>query len=173
MPKMFRWTRKRSLYSSQRWIRPSSQIESEYLMAQSVWTEKWDERLRDLWDRGYSSAMIAAQLTKEHPHAEFTRNMVLGRARRTKLAPRERPISISLAKHKLLTRKPEPVIKEGCRWIDTGVDPIEAMRSGRDPHCGKPKMQGKSYCEEHAKRALLATRPLSDEIRAKLEKEWS
>ena len=37
---------------------------------------------------------------------------------------------------------------EGCLFIPG--DPVEEIKAGRDPHCGKERVEGRPYCARHA-----------------------
>lgn len=111
-----------------------------------------DKILTDCWNRGLKTHQIVDELRK-HPPFDFeklTRNMVIGRVHRLKLKGRPSPLGDRRSKK----RAAPP--REGCLWISHDIDPLEVMRLGGSPYCGRPRAEGHSrYCQDHAQKAKL------------------
>ncbi len=132
------------------------------------WTEEREQRLRKLWEKGYTASQIAEMLG-----GDTTRNAVIGKAHRLKLAARvaskqskspkkqdeasnlnreERYISRkSKFKSMLLDKnfevenpkKLEELSDKNCRW------PIGHPDEENFYFCGRNPVEGFSYCKLH------------------------
>lgn len=114
-------------------------------MADTVWTDYADNRLRYLWGKGYTASQIAMMM------GLVSRNAVIGRARRIGLAARASPINgerrpPSVRKPKVAvkprpapTPKPKPVPKPVPRRRDPAPIPAEPPPSGLAPPAFPPK----------------------------------
>lgn len=106
------------------------------------WPPEMIEQLREWWDAGHSAAVITQKFAEIWPERLLTRNMVIGKAHRLRLARRPSPI-----KHK---RKPAAdVIAKGhtCMW------PIGDPKEKDFRFCGAGALPDKPYCAEHTSRA--------------------
>ena len=160
------------------------------------WTEEREQRLRKLWEKGYTASQIAEMLG-----GDTTRNAVIGKAHRLKLAARvaskqskspkkqdeasnlnreERYISRkSKFKSMLLDKnfevenpkKLEELSDKNCRW------PIGHPDEENFYFCGRNPVEGFSYCKLHV---LYAFQPKNqkeelidkeDDVPAFLEKK--
>ena len=160
------------------------------------WTEEREQKLRELWGKGYTASQIAEMLG-----GDTTRNAVIGKAHRLKLAARvaskqskspkkqdeasnlnreERYISRkSKFKSMLLDKnfevenpkKLEELSNKNCRW------PIGHPDEENFYFCGRNPVEGFSYCKLHV---LYAFQPKNqkeelidkeDDIPAFLEKK--
>ena len=132
------------------------------------WTEEREQKLRELWGKGYTASQIAEMLG-----GDTTRNAVIGKAHRLKLAARvaskqskspkkqdeasnlnreERYISRkSKFKSMLLDKnfevenpkKLEELSDKNCRW------PIGHPDEENFYFCGRNPVEGFSYCKLH------------------------
>jgi len=160
------------------------------------WTEEREQKLRELWGKGYTASQIAEMLG-----GDTTRNAVIGKAHRLKLAARvaskqskspkkqdeasnlnreERYISRkSKFKSMLLDKnfevenpkKLEELSNKNCRW------PIGHPDEENFYFCGRNPVEGFSYCKLHV---LYAFQPKNqkeelidkeDDVPAFLEKK--
>ncbi len=160
------------------------------------WTEEREQKLRKLWEKGYTASQIAEMLG-----GDTTRNAVIGKAHRLKLAARvaskqskspkkqdeasnlnreERYISRkSKFKSMLLDKnfevenpkKLEELSDKNCRW------PIGHPDEENFYFCGRNPVEGSSYCKLHV---LYAFQPKNqkeelidkeDDVPAFLEKK--
>ena len=133
------------------------------------WTEEREQRLRKLWEKGYTASQIAEML------GDTTRNAVIGKAHRLKLAARATTTSKqsrSLKKQdttsglnkreKYISRKSgfksllldknfevenpkklEELSDKNCRW------PIGHPNEENFYFCGRNPVDGFSYCKLH------------------------
>ena len=161
------------------------------------WTEEREQRLRKLWEKGYTASQIAEML------GDTTRNAVIGKAHRLKLAARATTTSKqsrSLKKQdttsglnkreKYISRKSgfksllldknfevenpkklEELSDKNCRWPIGHPDKEDFYFCGRNP------VEGFSYCKLHV---LYAFQPKNqkeelidkeDDVPAFLEKK--
>ncbi len=132
------------------------------------WTEEREQRLRELWEKGYTASQIAKMLG-----GDTTRNAVIGKAHRLKLAARvasKRPKSLkkqdaasglnkqegyvsrkSRFKSLLLDKnfevenpkKLEELGDKNCRW------PMGHPDEESFYFCGRNSVEGFSYCKLH------------------------
>ena len=133
------------------------------------WTEEREQRLKDLWEKGYTASQIAEMLG-----GGTTRNAVIGKAHRLKLAARvaskqskspkkqdaasdlnkqERHISKKNRFRSLLLDKSFPpenpkqleeLDNKNCRW------PSQHHPNEKGFYfCGRPPVEGFSYCKLH------------------------
>lgn len=127
----------------------------------SIWQdEKNVTLLKDMWAEKRSAAFIADKIGQG-----LSRSAVLGKARRLKLAVR-RSGGQKATRPRLLGRRtaPQPELpsdgvdvtrlvgimelRDGmCRWID-------GEPKGVHGYCGKPTVDGTSWCKEHEKRVF-------------------
>ena len=132
------------------------------------WTEEREQKLRKLWEKGYTASQIAEMLG-----GDTTRNAVIGKAHRLKLAARvaskqskspkkqdeasnlnreERYISRKSRFKSLLLdknfevenpKKLEELSDKNCRW------PIGHPDEENFYFCGRNPVEGFSYCKLH------------------------
>jgi GcrA cell cycle regulator len=132
------------------------------------WTEKREQKLRELWEKGYTASQIAEMLGEG-----ATRNSVIGKAHRLELAPRaasrqskspkKQNAASSLNKQEghisrksrfkslLLDKnfeaenpkKLEELSNKNCRW------PIGHPDEENFYFCGRNSVEGFSYCKLH------------------------
>ena len=132
------------------------------------WTEEREQKLRELWGKGYTASQIAEMLG-----GDTTRNAVIGKAHRLKLAARavskqskspkkldaasglnkqERYISRKSRFKSLLLdknfevenpKKLEELSDKNCRW------PIGHPNEENFYFCGRAPVKGFSYCQLH------------------------
>jgi len=132
------------------------------------WTEEREQKLRKLWEKGYTASQIAEMLGEG-----TTRNSVIGKAHRLKLASRttskqsknpekqaaasgldkeERYISRKSRFKSLLLdknfeaenpKKLEELSNKNCRW------PIGHPDEENFYFCGRNSVEGFSYCKLH------------------------
>ena len=160
------------------------------------WTEEREQKLRELWGKGYTASQIAEMLG-----GDTTRNAVIGKAHRLKLAARaaskqskspkkqdaasglnkqERYISRKSRFKSLLLdknfevenpKKLEELSDKNCRW------PIGHPDEENFYFCGRNPVEGFSYCKLHV---LYAFQPKNqkeelidkeDDVPAFLEKK--
>ena len=160
------------------------------------WTEEREQRLKELWGKGYTASQIAKMLG-----GDTTRNAVIGKAHRLKLAARatskrsknpkkqdtanglnkqERYISRKSKFKSLLLdknfevenpKKLEELSDKNCRW------PIGHPDEENFYFCGRNPVEGFSYCKLHV---LYAFQPKNqkeelidkeDDVPAFLEKK--
>jgi GcrA cell cycle regulator len=160
------------------------------------WTEEREQRLRKLWEKGYTASQIAEMLG-----GDTTRNAVIGKAHRLKLAARatskqpgspkkqdtvsgpnkrERYVSRKSGFKSLLLdknfevenpKKLEELGDKNCRW------PIGHPNEENFYFCGRNPVDGFSYCKLHV---LYAFQPKNqkeepidkeDDVPAFLEKK--
>lgn len=57
-----------------------------------AWTREQENRVRQLWAEGDSASSVASKLAAEFTDATFTRDMIIGKARRLGLESRPSPI---------------------------------------------------------------------------------
>jgi GcrA cell cycle regulator len=133
------------------------------------WTEEREQKLKDLWEKGYTASRIAEMLG-----GGTTRNAVIGKAHRLKLAARaaskqskspkkqnmasnlnkqERHISKKSRFRSLLLDKSFPpenpkqleeLDDKNCRWPNQLHPNEEGFY-----FCGRPPVEGFSYCKLH------------------------
>lgn len=124
------------------------------------WTEERIQELTRLWDMGHSASHIGKALG-------VSKNAVVGKAHRLKLASRPSPIKRGVVKQQpqqpLSTPKPaveappRPVLRPAQRRANgpSCLWPI-GDPSQEDFHfCGDPAVEGKPYCEVHCARAYI------------------
>ena len=131
------------------------------------------EALKDLWDKGLTSYVIADTLERQFRSA-ITRNAVLGKVHRLGLNNRIDPVRGSSEGPRIKRRndrktirnaalgivdkprtpddqRPMPVLSrnpgDACQWI-------EGAARGRD-FCGARAVNGYSWCPDHFKRVFL------------------
>ena len=160
------------------------------------WTEEREQKLRELWEKGYTASQIAKMLG-----GSTTRNAVIGKAHRLKLAarvaskqsksPKKQDAVSGLNKQEgyiskksrfkslLLDKnfeaenpkKLEELSDKNCRW------PIGHPDEENFYFCGRNSVEGFSYCKLHV---LYAFQPKNqkeelidkeDEVPAFLEKK--
>ena len=160
------------------------------------WTEEREQRLRKLWEKGYTASQIAEMLG-----GGTTRNAVIGKAHRLKLAaraaskqsksPKKQDAASSLNKQEgYISRKSrfksllldknfevenpkklEELSDKNCRW------PIGHPDEKNFYFCGRNPIKGFSYCKLHV---LYAFQPKNqkeelidkeDDVPAFLEKK--
>ena len=139
------------------------------------WSDERSDRLAKLWDAGHSASEIAAKL------GGVTRNAVIGRVRRMKLAFRKGPVQARprrvvqarVAKLKkisplkqLLKALPAHPLPDHSNLIATvsytDFEPREhcsnivaehmPFKAGREIFCGRKPLEGTRYCEDCCKR---------------------
>ena len=136
-------------------------------MTNSTWTPQQDDELRHLWGLGLSSIQIGVQMG-------VSKDAVIGRKSRLKLAPRASPIGASGARPKPAV----PIIKSASTQGATGaviparlkpaipyvppvVSPVRDCQwienDGRPwLFCEEPvRNMGCSYCADHAERVFV------------------
>ncbi len=160
------------------------------------WTEEREQRLRKLWEKGYTASQIAEMLG-----GDTTRNAVIGKAHRLKLAARaaskqsknlkkqnavsgpnkQEEYASRKSKFKSLLldksfeaenpKKLEELSDKNCRW------PIGHPNEKNFYFCGRNPVEGFSYCKLHV---LYAFQPKNqkeelinkeDDVPAFLEKK--
>jgi GcrA cell cycle regulator len=160
------------------------------------WTEEREQRLRELWGKGYTASQIAEMLG-----GDTTRNAVIGKAHRLKLAarvaskqsksPKKQDAASGLNKQEgYISRKSrfksllldknfevenpkklEELSDKNCRW------PIGHPDEENFYFCGRNPVEGFSYCKLHV---LYAFQPKNqkeelidkeDDVPAFLEKK--
>ena len=160
------------------------------------WTEEREQRLRELWGKGYTASQIAEMLG-----GDTTRNAVIGKAHRLKLAaraaskqsknPKKQGTASGLNKQEgYISRKSrfksllldknfevenpkklEELSDKNCRW------PIGHPDEENFYFCGRNPVEGFSYCKLHV---LYAFQPKNqkeelidkeDDVPAFLEKK--
>ena len=160
------------------------------------WTKEREQRLRKLWEKGYTASQIAAMLGEN-----TTRNAVIGKAHRLELAaraaskqsksPKKQDVASGLNKREgYISRKSrfksllldknfeaenpkklEELSDKNCRW------PIGHPDEKNFYFCGRNSIEGFSYCKLHV---LYAFQPKNqkeelidkeDDIPAFLEKK--
>ena len=160
------------------------------------WTEEREQRLRKLWEKGYTASQIAEMLG-----GDTTRNAVIGKAHRLKLAaraaskqsksPKKQDAASGLNKQEgYISRKSrfksllldknfevenpkklEELSDKNCRW------PIGHPDEENFYFCGRNPVEGFSYCKLHV---LYAFQPKNqkeelidkeDDVPAFLEKK--
>ena len=132
------------------------------------WTEEREQRLKDLWGKGYTASQIAEMLG-----GGTTRNAVIGKAHRLKLAarvaskkcksPKKQDVASNLNKQeKCISRKSrfkslildknfeaenpkklEELDDKNCRW------PIGHPDEENFYFCGRNSIENFSYCKLH------------------------
>lgn len=128
-----------------------------------TWTVERIDELTKLWDTGYSASHIGKLLG-------VSKNAVVGKAHRLKLAARPSPIRNGAAVPRLkspipkarpaLEVVPKPVARPariarrrtsgpGCLW------PIGDPGDADFHFCGEVEVPGKPYCDEHCARAYI------------------
>ena len=99
------------------------------------WTRAERDTLRKLFDGGRSDAEIAAKLGNRSAYAVSRQRMSMGLVRKSN--------------HQPLVSRPMMVVGPArtCQWIegDPRAVPLDM--------CGKPSVEGRSYCAEHTRRA--------------------
>ena len=160
------------------------------------WTEEREQKLKDLWEKGYTASRIAEMLG-----GGTTRNAVIGKAHRLKLAaravskqcksPKEQDAASDLKKQERYVsrksrfksllldknfeaenpKKLEELSDKNCRW------PIGHPDEKNFYFCGRNSVKGFSYCKLHV---LYAFQPKNqkeelinkeDDVPAFLEKK--
>ncbi len=133
------------------------------------WTEEREQKLRKLWEKGYTASQIAELL------GDTTRNAVIGKAHRLKLAARATSKQSRIPKRQNITANSVPNKQEGyisrksrfksllldksfppenpkqleelgdknCRW------PIGHPDEENFYFCGRNPVEGFSYCKLH------------------------
>ena len=132
------------------------------------WTEEREQKLKDLWEKGYTASRIAEMLG-----GGTTRNAVIGKAHRLKLAaravskqcksPKEQDAASDLKKQERYVsrksrfksllldknfeaenpKKLEELSDKNCRW------PIGHPDEKNFYFCGRNSVEGFSYCKLH------------------------
>jgi GcrA cell cycle regulator len=137
------------------------------------WTEHKERIVREEWMKGSSSALIARILTIQFPSGvAFTKDMIVGKARRMGLPSRGTPIKpritpVENLRNRTATRKPtkqkdprrldevgkrkESIVYYTPVHRDKRVGECVFVTTDQPPHkfCGKPTLPGGPYCEEH------------------------
>ncbi len=145
------------------------------------WTQDKEEKLRKLWEKGHTASQIAEIL------GDTTRNAVIGKAHRLKLAarapskksqaPRKEAVSGQIKDERQITRKsrfksllldknfePENPKKleelgdSNCRW------PIGHPDQEGFYFCGRSPIEGFSYCKLHVLYAFQPKNPKEELI---------
>ena len=123
------------------------------------WTDERVEELGRLWDAGHSTSDIGKALG-------VTKNAVVGKAHRMKLASRPSPIRrTAMPQRHKVTLPPRPVVETkrepvyhaprvqnggpGCLW------PFGHPGDADFHFCGANAVEGKPYCPEHCARAYI------------------
>lgn len=146
-----------------------------------TWTKELEERLADLALTSLSCSKISAVLSKESGRT-ISRNAVIGKIARLKLnVARGRP-SPPTRSHPVAIRRPlvhahieksavDSVPGTGPDLVDECVTdavsvlelqdhqcrwPVGQDLSGKHVFCGKSRIRGLSYCEDHGKRAYAS-----------------
>lgn len=166
---------------------------SQAIAMEPTWTAKRIEALQKLWGEGLSCSQIANRL------GGVTRNAVIGKVHRMKLAPRATVSRLKVGRRRNRSDAPKP--KPKINRNPEAVAQIEALRALPDPvphsavtlmdlephhcrwpygdpkrelkFCGCQKVEGISYCEKHAARAFSNPSPARiplQEIAEKAEK---
>ena len=104
------------------------------------WTRAEHDMLRELFRRGLSDAEIAARLDNRSINAIGRQRSNLGLVRRAHRQFERPPIIVGPART--------------CQWIEG-----EYAAGDADPFCGKPSVEGKSYCAAHALRCYRQNEP--------------
>lgn len=124
------------------------------MATESIWTDEYVSRLRELWAQGKTASEIATILGNK-----FTRNSVIGKVHRLKLSGRPSPI-----KQRPLELSPTPPMgtatilalgDRSCKW------PVGDPLSPDFHFCGKPACTGMPYCTNHAQLAYQPKRSKS------------
>jgi GcrA cell cycle regulator len=136
------------------------------------WTTEQDQVLKQKWnDEGWSARQIGN-------HLGFSRNAVIGRARRMKLNPREprQPSRNRLepTERRIVFKKLPPMQKPlvfrtmltgGCTLFE--LKPTSCRWPVTDKlFCGEERLVGSPYCQQHYKRSVqkqtwsLSSRPI-------------
>jgi GcrA cell cycle regulator len=134
-----------------------------------VWPDEAVVELRRLIDEGRSGSAIAKALTEKFD-TPFSRSAVLGKIFRlgirqpaVPIAPRGYQPGRMLPPNAALPIGPLPsncelvtildLAAHHCRW------PVSEVRGTDTVFCGAPRIEGWSYCREHAARAQVAKHP--------------
>ena len=104
---------------------------------ETVWTQELIDNLGRLWAEGHSTAEIGRRLG-------LTKNAVVGKAHRLKLAPRPSPLK-GPPKRRVVVEFSGP----SCSW------PIGHPGEKHFHFCGAQPLTGKPYCAEHAALAYI------------------
>jgi len=129
------------------------------------WTPDKEKILRALWDKELSARQIGAKIGA-------TRNAVIGKARRLKLAVRVSNVGYAVMKPKAKIAPPPPpppppkvieveeeIVYKTVRDAVMGLKPEDCRWPNGAPHenklsfCGAPQLQGFSYCLKHCRSA--------------------
>jgi len=160
------------------------------------WTEEREQRLKELWEKGYTASQIAEMLG-----GGTTRNSVIGKAHRLKLAarkaskqcksPKKRDAASDLNKQEVYIsrksrfksllldknfetenpKKLEELGDKNCRW------PIGHPDEENFYFCGRNPVENFSYCKLHVLYAFQPKNPKEelidkeDDVPAFLEKK--
>ena len=147
------------------------------------WTEERAQKLKDLWEKGYTASQIAAMLGED-----TTRNAVIGKAHRLKLAarvtskqrksPKKQDAASDLNKQEgYISRKSrfksllldknfeaenpkklEELSDKNCRW------PIGHPDEENFYFCGRSSVENFSYCKLHVLYAFQPKNPKEELI---------
>jgi len=131
------------------------------------WNQEREEKLKELWKKGHTASQIAKIL------GGTTRNAVIGKAHRLKLAARavskgskilrkEMPVGNQVKTEKYISRKArfksllldknfepenpktlEQLVDKNCRW------PVGHPNEKNFYFCGRTPVEGFSYCQLH------------------------
>jgi len=134
------------------------------------WTEEREQKLRELWEKDYTASQIAEML------GDTTRNAVIGKAHRLKLAARATSKQSRIPKRQNITANSVPNKQEGyisrksrfkSLLLDKSFPPENPKQleelddkncrwpSQHHPNeegfyfCGRPPVEGFSYCKLH------------------------
>lgn len=100
-----------------------------------VWTRTEFETLRKMFKQGKTDAEIAAKLDNRSAYAVSRQRISIGLIRKSNQVP--------LASRPMMVVGPAKT----CQWIEG--DP----KAGDYDMCGKPSVEGRSYCAPHVRRA--------------------
>lgn len=145
-----------------------------------TWTTQRIETLKSLWAEGVSASIIAATLQG------VTRNAVIGKAHRLKLAARSpgltavpqrrRSLALKIARADAVKSAPVPRPRKAQDLPELGPAPARHPVTADiaachcrwpegDPkrpgfhYCGRPPLPGASYCAHHFARAYVKPKP--------------
>ena len=129
------------------------------------WTQEKEEKLKQLWEKGHTASQIAEIL------GDTTRNAVIGKAHRLKLAaraPSKKSQSTRKSRFKSLLldknfepenpKKLEELGDRNCRW------PIGHPDQEGFYFCGRSPIEGFSYCKLHVLYAFQPKNPKEELI---------
>ena len=114
----------------------------------TIWTRAMMERLTELWDEGVAAKAIARLMSVDG--VSFSKNAIIGKARRLMLKPRLSPANIGAAKANHERALGRAIGVTTCRWV-------YRLGAGSKPtvFCAQPTLEGKSYCAEHHARVYM------------------